>query len=113
MKVADKYNDPKLAVKGNTWEELAQAMGVPPKALAETMAAYNEACRKGIDKQFDKPKAFLKPFEKAPFYAVRVVPKTGGTIGGVKVNDKFQVVREDGSVINSLYAGGEVPSFSV
>lgn len=108
VKVADKYNDPKLAVKGNTWEELAQAMGIPPKALAETMAAYNEACRTGVDKQFDKPKTFLKPFEKAPFYAVRVVPKTGGTIGGVKVNDKFQVIREDGSVIKGLYAGGEV-----
>lgn len=108
VKVADKYIDPKLAVKGNTWEELARAMGVPPKALAETMAAYNAACKTGKDEQFDKPKAFLKPFEKAPFYAVRVVPKTGGTIGGVKVNDKFQVVREDGSVIKGLYAGGEV-----
>lgn len=108
VKVADKYNDPKLAVKGNTWEELAQAMGVPPKALADTMATYNEACRVGKDSQFDKPKAFLKPFEKAPFYAIRVVPKTGGTIGGVKVNDKFQVIREDGSVIKGLYAGGEV-----
>ena len=108
VKVADKYNDPKLAVKGNTWEELAQAMGVPPKALADTMATYNEACRVGKDSQFDKPKAFLKPFEKAPFYAIRVVPKTGGTIGGVKVNDKFQVICEDGSVIKGLYAGGEV-----
>lgn len=72
------------------------------------MATYNEACRVGKDSQFDKPKAFLKPFEKAPFYAIRVVPKTGGTIGGVKVNDKFQVIREDGSVIKGLYAGGEV-----
>ena len=36
-----------------------------------------------------KPKTYLKPFLKAPFYAVRVVPQTGGTMGGVKVNDKF------------------------
>lgn len=40
--------------------------------------------------------------------AIRVVPKTGGTIGGVKVNDKFPVICEDGSVIKGLYAGGEV-----
>lgn len=25
-----------------------------------------------------KPKTYLKPFLKAPFYAVRVVPQTGG-----------------------------------
>ena len=32
---------------------------------------------------------------------------TGGTIAGVKTNLDFQVLREDGSVINGLYAGGE------
>ena len=31
----------------------------------------------------------------------------GGTIAGVKTNLDFQVLREDGSVINGLYAGGE------
>lgn len=108
VKVADKYDDPKLAVHADTWEELAAKMGVPAKALADTMKAYNDACRNGKDEQFGKPAQFLKPFEKAPFYAVRVVPKTGGTIGGVKVNEKFQVIRADGTPIKGLYAGGEV-----
>ena len=108
VKVADKYDDPKLAVHADTWEELAGKMGVPAKALADTMKAYNDACRNGKDEQFGKPAQFLKPFEKAPFYAVRVVPKTGGTIGGVKVNEKFQVIRADGTPIKGLYAGGEV-----
>lgn len=108
VKAALKYNDPKYAVRGDTWEVLAAAMGVPPDALARTMKDYNAACTTGDDKAFGKAKEFLKPFAKPPFFAVRVVPKTGGTIGGVKVNDKFQVVREDGSVIKGLYAGGEV-----
>ena len=108
VKAALKYNDPKYAVRGDTWEALAAAMGVPPDALARTMKDYNAACTTGDDKAFGKAKEFLKPFAKPPFFAVRVVPKTGGTIGGVKVNDKFQVVREDGSVIKGLYAGGEV-----
>ncbi len=30
-----------------------------------------------------------------------------GTFGGVKTNENFQVLREDGSIINNLYAGGE------
>ena len=102
------YNDPKIAVHGNTWEELAKAMGVPAKNLAETMNAYNRAAETGHDSLFNKPKEHTLPFLKAPFYAVRVIPQTGGTIGGVKVNDKFQVLRADGSVIKGLYAGGEV-----
>lgn len=96
VKAALKYNDPKYAVRGDTWEVLAAAMGVPPDALARTMKDYNAACTTGDDKAFGKAKEFLKPFAKPPFFAVRVVPKMGGTIGGVKVHDKFQVVSEDG-----------------
>ena len=48
---------------------------VPPEALAWTMKDYNA----GDDKAFGKAKEFLKPFAKPPFFAVRVVPKTGGT----------------------------------
>lgn len=44
---------------------------------------------------------------KDRFYAVRVIPSTMGTIGGLQTNDKFQVLRADGSVIKGLYAGGE------
>ncbi|BBF23519.1 FAD-dependent oxidoreductase [Sutterella megalosphaeroides] len=108
VKVLVDYPDAELAVGANTWEELARKMGVPPEALKRTMDAYNEACETGDDKAFKKPKTYLKPFLKAPFYAVRVVPQTGGTMGGVKVNDKFQVVRADGSPVKGLYAGGEV-----
>ena len=100
--------DLKIAAKGATWAELAKAMGVPADALERTMTDYNKACETGVDKTFGKPAAYLKPFLKAPFYAVRVVPQTGGTMGGVKVNDKFEVVRADGTPIQGLYAGGEV-----
>lgn len=102
------YNDPKIAVKGENWAELAKAMGVPPKNLEQTMNQYNKACETGVDPLLKKPKELLIPFTKPPFYAVRVIPQTGGTIGGVKVNEKFQVLRKDGSVIKGLYAGGEV-----
>lgn len=108
VKVLVDYPDKTLVASGNTWAELAQNMGVPQEALVKTMTDYNKACETGDDKTFKKPAAYLKPFLKAPFYAVRVVPQTGGTMGGVKVNDKFQVIRADGSVIKGLYAGGEV-----
>lgn len=50
----------------------------------------------------------MKPFTTGPFFAVRVLPGTGGTIGGVVTNERFQVLRPDGSVIKGLYAGGEM-----
>ena len=43
VKAALKYNDPKYAVRGDTWEALAAAMGVPPDALARTMKDYKAA----------------------------------------------------------------------
>lgn len=67
-----------------------------------------QVCVPSTASWFMKPKTYLKPFLKAPFYAVRVVPQTGGTMGGVKVNDKFLVVCADGSPVKGLYAGGEV-----
>lgn len=102
------FSDPMIAVKGNSWQELGRAMGVPPEALERTMTAYNAGCAAGEDKAFGKPAAYLKPFDKAPFYAVRVVPQTGGTIGGVRVDEAFRVIRADGTPVKGLYAGGEV-----
>lgn len=93
-------------VKGETYEELAQAMGVPEDALAKTMADYNAGAKSGKD-ALGKSSDFLMPMETAPFYAVKIYPQTMGTFGGVKTNENFQVLREDGSVINNLYAGGE------
>lgn len=102
-----KYNDPEIVVSGKNWEELAKAMGVPATQLKATMDQYNQGCKDKKDPVFDKNPEFLVPFEQAPFYAVRVIPSTMGTIGGVRTNDKFQVLRADGSVIKGLYAGGE------
>jgi fumarate reductase flavoprotein subunit len=102
-----KVTDPTIAVRGGSWEELAKAMGVPEAALKKTMDSYNRYCAEKNDPEFNKVPEFLVPFTKSPFYAVRVIPSTMGTMGGVKTNDKFQVLRADGSVIKGLYAGGE------
>ena len=100
--------DPAVAVSGNTWAELAKNLGVDAKNLESTMAAYNKAAETKKDEAFGKDPEYILPFAKAPFYAVRIVPQTGGTMGGVNVDDKFRVLRADGSVIKGLYAGGEM-----
>ena len=45
---------------------------------------------------------------KAPFYAVTMVPGDLGTKGGVRTDVRARVLRADGSVIDGLYAAGNV-----
>lgn len=93
-------------VKANSFEVLSEAMGVPAEKLIKTMSTYNEGTKTGND-VMGKEKEFLIPVEEAPYYALKVYPKTMGTFGGVKIDENCRVLREDGSIINNLYAGGE------
>ena len=94
-------------VKADTIEELAALMGVDADTLVKSVETYNTACATGNDTEFGKDASNLTAIDAAPYYAVRTYVCTGGTIAGVKTNLDFQVLREDGSVINGLYAGGE------
>ena len=108
VKLLKGLNDPKTAVSGETWAALAEKLGVNAANLEKTMSDYNRSAETGRDEAFGKEARFIVPFDKAPFYAVRIVPQTGGTMGGVEVDDHFRVLRADGSVIKGLYAGGEM-----
>lgn len=99
--------DGKEVVSADTIEELAEKMGVDATTLSESVNTYNTAAKNGNDSEFGKDAAYLSSIEKAPYYAVKIYVCTGGTIGGIKTNEQYQVIREDGSVINGLYAGGE------
>lgn len=93
------------AVKADTIDSLAEAMGAQ-STLVATIKEYNEGVKSGAD-ELGKNQNFLVSVEKAPFYAIKLYPKTMGTFGGVKTNENYQVLREDGTVIENLYAGGE------
>lgn len=96
-------------VKADTIEELAEKMGVPVENLVATIESYNTTAETGVDvsEKLQKDPSYYVAINKAPYYAVRIYVCTGGTIGGVKTNNQYQVIREDGSVIGGLYAGGE------
>ena len=101
--------------------ELAEAIGVSPGPLADTVSRFNEFARKGRDEEFRRgdsaydryygdprvrPNPNLAPLEHAPFYAVKFVPGVLGTKGGLRTDARARVLREDGSVIPGLYAAG-------
>ncbi len=107
LDLLDAAVDGQEVVKADTIEELAAAMGVDEQALSGSIEKYNASCEAGVDDEFGKDASNLVAIDSAPYYAVRIYVCTGGTIGGVKTNLDYQVIREDGSVIEGLYAGGE------
>lgn len=94
------------AFKGETIEELAEAMGIDPAHLKETIERYNELCDKQSDEDYLKDPNYLIPVKTGPFYAVRQDPCVTNTIGGLDVNYDNAVLNTQGEVIPSLYCVG-------
>ncbi|MBB0995582.1 3-oxosteroid 1-dehydrogenase [Dietzia maris] len=111
--------------KADTLAELAGLIGVPAEALERTAEKFNGFAAKGVDEDFsrgesgydhyygdptNKPNPSLGPVRKAPFYAAKMVPGDLGTKGGANTDVHGRVLREDGSVIEGLYAAGNASS---
>lgn len=107
--------------KANTIAELAERIGVDRRGLLETVERFNEFARAGKDLDFHrgeshydryygdptvKPNPCLGVIDKPPFYAVAMIPGDIGTKGGLVTDECARVLREDGSLIEGLYAIG-------
>ena len=106
----------KLIRSADSLEELADMIGVPKDALAETVNTYNAAVESGGTDEFGRdfsgtPTAYslaVNKIEGDKYYAVPIKALVVMTLGGVSVNKDMQVVDESGSAIPGLYAAGEV-----
>jgi fumarate reductase flavoprotein subunit len=87
-------------------EELALKMGVDPVVLKATVDEYNSFCEKGHDDLFAKDPKYLLPLKGPKFYAMKAYTLCLGTIGGIKINQKAEVVDKKEKAISGLYAGG-------
>jgi fumarate reductase flavoprotein subunit len=87
-------------------EELVEKLGVNPVELQKTIREYNECCKKGYDDLFAKNPIYLQPVKQPKFYAFKVVPIAYGTLGGIKINEKTEVLDKKDEVIRGLYATG-------
>jgi succinate dehydrogenase/fumarate reductase flavoprotein subunit len=93
--------------KGNTIEEAAGKAGLDPQAVARTLTAYNQYCRGGRDPDFGRnPDALIEL--KPPFYIAETIASIKGSLGGLIINPKTQVIRSGGVPIPGLYAAGEI-----
>ncbi|MBR1758799.1 MAG: FAD-binding protein [Lachnospiraceae bacterium] len=94
-------------VKADTLEELAEGLGIPADQFVETVKRYNELCAKGVDEDYGKEKHRMTPVDTAPFYGVRTCAWHLTTLSGCRINTDMQVIREDGTPIEGLYASGD------
>lgn len=92
--------------QADTIEELAEKAGIDLEGLIKQIEEYNEMCEAGFDEIFEKDRAYMQPIEKGPFYCCRQNVGAYGTLGGVKINHKTQVLNEEAKVIPGLYCVG-------
>jgi 3-oxosteroid 1-dehydrogenase len=120
-KTPQSFFDSGYMKKADTIEELAAQINVPPDNLKATVERFNGFARKGVDEDFGRgskaydlvfadptnhPNPGLGAIEKPPYFAVAIYPGDVGTFGGIMTDEFGRVVKEDGSVLQGLYATG-------
>ena len=93
--------------KADTLEELAEKLNIPVDNFVASVQRYNELCAKGVDEDYGKEAHRMTPVDTAPFYGVRTCAWHLTTLNGVRINTDMQVIREDGTAIEGLYATGD------
>ncbi|MGV0780845.1 3-ketosteroid-delta-1-dehydrogenase [Mycolicibacterium sp. XJ775] len=121
MPIPQTWYDAGIAVKADNFTELAAKMRVPQDSFSATVRRFNENSFAGEDPDFERgrsaydryygdptvtPNPNLRPLVKGPFYAVKMVLSDLGTCGGLRADAHAHVLREDGTVIDGLYAIG-------
>lgn len=89
--------------RADTIDELAKALRLDALILRRTIDDYN----RGVAEQRDRyGRSALPAPLAAPFYGAKVIGTLAHTQGGLRVDLHARVLREDGSLIPNLYAGG-------
>ncbi|WP_137723204.1 3-oxosteroid 1-dehydrogenase [Prescottella subtropica] len=113
-----------IVVKAGSIAELAEKTGLPVDALTAEVERFNGFARNGKDEDFGRGDSSydhyygdprlknpsLAEIGKAPFYAIKMVPGDLGTKGGIVTDVDGRALREDGTVIEGLYAAGNCSS---
>ncbi len=119
-KVPKAWLESGVVKEGNSFEELAAAIGVPADQLRQTAERFNGWPATGHDDDFDRgdsaydnyygdptlPNPNLYPLGEPPYYAFQIILGDLGTSGGLRTDEFARVLRDDDSVIGGLYATG-------
>ena len=86
--------------------ELAAMTGIDRAGLERTLSEYNLACDTGRDLLFDRKARYLRAVRQAPLYARKFFLDAFGSLGGIKINYRTEVLDTSGDIIPGLYAAG-------
>ena len=92
----------------DSWEEIAEWIGADPQILKASVDEYNRFCESGYDELFAKERRYLLSLKKPPFYAIRCVTAFLDTLGGIKVNERMDVLDKQDNPIPGVYAAGVI-----
>ena len=100
---------------GDTLEDVCKEVGLDVAAVKATLEQYNGYCDVAVgldgddtsaDEEFGKRAKYLHKMDAGPYWLCETADGFYTTCGGIKVNEKTQVLDKDGQVIVGLYAGG-------
>jgi predicted oxidoreductase len=104
-------DDARSAKQAQSIDELAEAAGLPPEALRQSVARFNALVAAGEDRDFGRfgpADDFHHTIEQPPYYAVQMFPMTRKSMGGVAVDHQSRALDRHGQVLPGLYAVGEI-----
>ena len=116
----DEYHIPQTSViKAQTVENLADGLGIGKEGLIETVRTFNQAIN---ERTFDPtildgkgtsgihpPKSnWALPIDKPPYLGYAVTCGITFTFGGLKINNRAQVLDTEENPLPGLYAAGEL-----
>lgn len=113
------------AIKADTVEELATRLKLDPAKIRDTVDAFNASVKPG--QVFDNLKLdgnatdgltpnktnWARAVDKPPFYGYPLRPGITFTYLSVKVNEKAQVLMDNGQPAGNLFASGEIMSGNI
>lgn len=100
---------------GDSIEAVCKEVGLDAAAVQATLDQYNGYCDAAAgldgddpsaDAEFGKRAKYLHKMDAGPYWLCETADGFYTTCGGIKVNEKTQVLDADGQVIPGLYAGG-------
>ncbi|XVQ14957.1 FAD-dependent oxidoreductase [Spirillospora sp. CA-255316] len=93
---------------GDTVEDLAEKLGIPPANLTGTLDRYNEDAHRKHDSLFLKNGEQMRPLEQAPFYGCEMrLSLIALTACGPAIDAEARVLRGGQQPVPGLFAAGE------
>ncbi|MBC2732905.1 MAG: FAD-dependent tricarballylate dehydrogenase TcuA [Desulfobacteraceae bacterium] len=111
-------------IEAQSIRELAEKLELDPDLLEKTVENFNAATRPGtfdagelddcVTEGLTPPKShWARPLDSPPFYGYPLRPGITFTYLGVAVNERAQVILQDGTPAPNIFAAGEIMSGNI